>query len=208
MRALRSVPPCERKRARLRVVIFSMKTMKTMMELLISLQRAEHSLQLARRRRQLTPLEDQHGEFYLNLVREIIPEAVLVHYDQMKTTAAELLESPELFSMAVLVATYGSLSPCKRQRLLKHFATPPRLAHSRPHAKTSALQLGQRARSAPRPRACIRPLCRTVRPRGPQFGLMRYLDVLSTSVSRDLVCHCLAGFGSETGATASSSSTR
>ena len=40
------------------------------------------------------------------------------------------------------------------------------------------------------------------------FGLMRYLDGLSTSVSPDLVRRFLAGFGSEPVRTASSSSTR
>jgi hypothetical protein len=40
------------------------------------------------------------------------------------------------------------------------------------------------------------------------FGLMRYRDGLLTSVSLDLVRGFLAGFGSETVATASSPSTR
>lgn len=95
------------------------------MELLISLQRVEHSMQVARQRRQLTPLEARHGEHYLNLVREIIPAEALVHYDRMKTTAADLLGTPELFAMAVLVATYGSLSPQQRKEFANHFATQP-----------------------------------------------------------------------------------
>jgi hypothetical protein len=99
--------------------------MKTMMELLISLQRVEHSMQVARQRRQLTPLETRHGEHYLNLVREIVPAEALVHYDRMKTTAADLLDTPELFAMAVLLATYGSLSPQQRKEFVNHFATQP-----------------------------------------------------------------------------------
>jgi hypothetical protein len=99
--------------------------MKTMMELLISLQRVEHSMQVARQRRQLTPLETRHGEHYLNLVREIVPAEALVHYDRMKTTAADLLDTPELFAMAVLLATYRSLSPQHRKEFANHFATQP-----------------------------------------------------------------------------------
>jgi hypothetical protein len=98
--------------------------MKTMMELLISLQRVEHSMQVARQRRQLTPLESRHSDHYLTLVREIIPAEALVHYDRMKTTAADLLETPELFAMAVLVSTYGSLSPQQRKEFANHFAQP------------------------------------------------------------------------------------
>jgi hypothetical protein len=99
--------------------------MKTMMELLISLQRVEHSMQVARQRRQLTPLEIRDGEHYLNLVREIIPAEALVHYDRMKTTAADLLDTPELFAMAVLLETYSSLSPQQRKEFVNHFATQP-----------------------------------------------------------------------------------
>ena len=100
------------------------KTMKTMMELLISLQRFDAHLQTVCRRQQLSPREEQAARWHLHLVREIIPTAVLVHYDQMETTA-DLRESPELFAMAVLLATYGSLSSRQRKKFLNHFATEP-----------------------------------------------------------------------------------
>jgi len=95
--------------------------MKTMMELLVALQRLEHSVQTVCRRRQLTPLEVQAAQRHLDLVRDIIPAEVLAFYDQMKGTEADLLTSPEMFAMAVLVATYRSLAPPQRQQMLRHF---------------------------------------------------------------------------------------
>jgi hypothetical protein len=58
-------------------------------------------------------------------VRECLSAEVLVHYDRLKETEPELLECPEVFAMAVLVSTYRSLSPRKREKLVNHFATPP-----------------------------------------------------------------------------------
>lgn len=99
-----------------------------MMDLLIGLQRFEHSMQIACHRRQLTPSEQAAAWRNLTLVREVLPVEVLAHYDRMKTSHAELMESPELFVMAVLVSTYCNLSRRKRQELLAHFATKPRAA--------------------------------------------------------------------------------
>lgn len=119
-------------------------TMKTMMELLISLQRFDEHLETVSRRHQLSPRETQAARRHLHLVREIIPAEVLVHYDHMKTTAADLLESPELFSMAVLVATYRSLSPRKRKRFVNHFATQPRPERSsNGHADNRPARVGK-----------------------------------------------------------------
>jgi hypothetical protein len=95
--------------------------MKTMMDLLISLRRADALAEAAGRNRQLSPGEKLAARCQVDLVREVIPCEVLVHYDDLKTTANDLLESPGLFAMAVLLTTYRSLSPAKRKKLLRHF---------------------------------------------------------------------------------------
>ena len=91
-----------------------------MIDLLVRLQEVEHCAQLA-------PREKQSAHGYVALVREILPAEVLVRYDQMKGSDADLLDSRELFAMAVLVATYRSLSPRKRKKLLAHFSMEPRI---------------------------------------------------------------------------------
>jgi hypothetical protein len=122
--------------------------MKTMMELLISLQRAEYSLQLTRRGRQFSPLEKQFAQRHLDLVREIIPAEVLALNDRMKTADSDLLSnSPELFAMSVLVATYSSLTASKRKKFVNHFAKP-----------------------APRSVVRQRAQCQAARSRGKAFG--------------------------------------
>jgi hypothetical protein len=99
--------------------------MKTMMELLIRLQQLRLSSRRAAHNNQLTAAEKNSIRFFKNLVRECLPAEVLFHYDQLKETEPELLECPEVFAMAVLVSTYRSLSPLKREKLVNHFATPP-----------------------------------------------------------------------------------
>jgi hypothetical protein len=96
--------------------------MKTMMDLLISLRRADAAAASARRNRQLSPGEKLAARRQTDLVREVIPPEVLAHYDHLKANATDLRESPELLAMAVLLTTYRSLSPAKRKKLLKHFA--------------------------------------------------------------------------------------
>ena len=100
--------------------------MKTMMELLIRLQQLRLSSLRAAHNNQLTAAEKNSIRFFKSLVRECLPAEVLVHYDRLKETEPELLECPEVFAMAVLVSTYRSLSPRKREKLVNHFTTPPR----------------------------------------------------------------------------------
>jgi len=95
--------------------------MKTMMDLLISLRRADAAADAAHGNRQLSPGEKLVARRHMDLVREVIPPEVLAHYDHLKATATDLRESPELLAMAVLLTTYRSLSPAKRKKLLKHF---------------------------------------------------------------------------------------
>jgi hypothetical protein len=96
--------------------------MKTMMDLLISLRRMDAAVEAAGRNRQLSPGEKLVARRHMDLVREVIPPEVLTPYDHFKATATDLLESPELLAMAVLLTTYRSLSPAKRKKLLMHFA--------------------------------------------------------------------------------------
>jgi hypothetical protein len=121
--------------------------MKTMMELLIRLQQLRLSSLRAAHNNQLTAAEKNSIRFFKSLVRsprgvglvtcpgdvplftpqgECLSAEVLVHYDRLKETEPELLECPEVFAMAVLVSTYRSLSPRKREKLVNHFTTPPR----------------------------------------------------------------------------------
>lgn len=97
-------------------------TMKTMMDLLISLRRMDAAAKAAGRNRQLSPGEKETVRRHVDLVREVIPSEVLAHYDNLKITAVDLLESPDLLAMAVLLTTYRGLSPAKRKHLLRHFA--------------------------------------------------------------------------------------
>ncbi len=128
-------------------------SMKIMMDLLIGLQRLERAVETACQQRQLTPREAQALEGHLGLVREIVPNEVLAFYDEMKRTDKDLAPSPELFSMAVLVATYRSLSPQKRRKLLTHFSMEPGLRsftnHSGTRSVTPAGKLWQRAARQP-----------------------------------------------------------
>jgi len=101
--------------------------MKTMLELLIRLHELRDCCERARRNPQLTKGEKAVPCLHKQLVRECLPAAVLGHYDRMKKTERVLRACPEIFAMAVLVATYRSLSPRGRKKLATHFATtaPP-----------------------------------------------------------------------------------
>ncbi len=98
--------------------------MKTMMEILIRLQQLRRSSLRFAQNKQLTAAEKNSVRCLKNLVRECLPAKVLVHYDQLKETEPELLKCPEVFAMAVLVATYRELSAHKRKKLVMHFAIP------------------------------------------------------------------------------------
>ena len=99
--------------------------MKTMLELLIRLHEMRSCCERVKRNPQLTSEEKAIACSHKQLVRECLPGTVLQHYDRMKTTERALLTCPEIFAMAVLVATYRSLSPLQRRRLVRHFKTAP-----------------------------------------------------------------------------------
>lgn len=98
--------------------------MKTMLELLIRLHEMRCCCERVLRNPQLTQREKDLARHHKQLVRECLPVAVLTHYDQMKKTERTLRTCPEIFGMGVLVATYRSLSPLQRRRLVRHFNTP------------------------------------------------------------------------------------
>src|ERR1043166_5642503 len=128
------------------------KIMRTMMEPLIRLQEMRICCERVARNPQWTDEEKTAACCFKNLVRDGLPREVLVHYDRLKEAEPELLECPEVFAMAVLVSTYRSLSPRKRRRLVRHFATPQhapsngnRWAGTSPrHAQKRLLRRGRR----------------------------------------------------------------
>jgi hypothetical protein len=97
--------------------------MKTMLELLIRLHEMRCLCERVKRNPQLTNGEKSIACLHKQLVRECLPVEVLNHYDRMKKTERMLLTSSEIFAMAVLVATYRSLSPLQRKRLAGHHRT-------------------------------------------------------------------------------------
>jgi len=97
--------------------------MKTMLELLIRLQELGHTADRVTGNPQLTRGEKAAAHIFKTLVRECLPPAVLIHYDNLKRQKPELLGCPEVFAMAVLVSAYQSLTPRKRRKLVEHFRT-------------------------------------------------------------------------------------
>lgn len=97
-------------------------SMKTMLDLLTRLVEMRYCYERVKDNPQLTEGEKCAAWCLKNLVRDCLPGPVLVTYDRMKETEAELHECPEVFAMAVLVSTYRRASPAKRRKLLAHFA--------------------------------------------------------------------------------------
>jgi hypothetical protein len=95
--------------------------MKTMLDLLIRLQELRRTVDRALRNPQLTDGEKSTACCFKGLVRGCLPPEVLVHYDSLKHREPELMRSPEVFAMAVIVSTYRSLPPPGRRKLLAHF---------------------------------------------------------------------------------------
>lgn len=101
--------------------------MKTMMDLVMRLNELDRSCRRAAANPQLTDGERASVRIYTNLVREVIPVEVRAHYERLVASEPDLAECPEIFAMAVLVSTYRSLPPGKRQKLATHFGPAPRL---------------------------------------------------------------------------------
>ena len=99
-------------------------SMNTMLDLLTRLVEMRQCCQRVRDNSQLTDGEKAAAQSLKNVVREGLPAPLLVTYDRMKETEAELLECPEVFAMAVLVATYGRSPEANRKKLPARFANP------------------------------------------------------------------------------------
>jgi hypothetical protein len=98
--------------------------MRTMLELVIRLHEMRTCCRRAVRNPQLTDHERAAARFHKQIVRGCLPAEVLAHYDRLKETDPELLKSPEVFAMAVIVETWRSLSLAKQKKLVAYFATP------------------------------------------------------------------------------------
>lgn len=122
-----------------------------MMEILIRLQQLRRSSLRTAHNKQLTAAEKYSIRCFKNLVRECLPAEVLVHYDQLKEAEPELLKCPEVFAMAVLVASYRELSAHKRKKLVMHFAIPTGPAcHCPSHLAARTAQIHKARRRIPR----------------------------------------------------------
>jgi len=113
--------------------------MKTMMELLIRVQQLRDCCQRTANNPQLTQGEKNSARLFKLLVRECLPPEVLWNYDQLKQTDLELLKSPDIFAMAVLVDTYRNSTPAGRKKLLAHFPTPAPIMPHNPSPRTGGL---------------------------------------------------------------------
>jgi hypothetical protein len=98
--------------------------MKTTLDLLTRLIEMQNCLNRVKDNPQLTDGEKAAARCFKKMVRECVPATALTTYDRMKETEPELLKCPEVFAMAVLVATYRASSPAKRKKLHAHFAAP------------------------------------------------------------------------------------
>ena len=87
------------------------------------LQELECSLTHFESSRRFTTREKRRLLLSIDLVKSTIPDSVLRRYDELKESEAALMRSPEIFAMAVLVATYKELGSLEQERLLTHFAS-------------------------------------------------------------------------------------
>ena len=110
-----------------------------MISLLIRLQQLRACCERAAHNHQFTQGEKNSARSFKTRLRDRLPAEVLRQYDRLKQTEPALLRNPEVFAMAVLVATYRSLSPAKRKKVFAHFAVPPpqrtRTSHARPQQR-------------------------------------------------------------------------
>ena len=120
--------------------------MKTMMELLIRVQQLRDCCQRTANNPQLAQGEKESPRHFKLLVRGCLSREVLWTYDQLKEADPELLQSPHIFAMAVLVDTYRNSTPAGRQKLLAHFATPPLLSRRRNGRLRTSRPVGLRCR--------------------------------------------------------------
>lgn len=89
-----------------------------MLDLLTRLVELQQYCERVKGNPQLTDRETSAALCSTSLVRECLPKPVLDNYDRMQSGEPELLSSPDLFAMAVLVATYVKLPVSQRDEVL------------------------------------------------------------------------------------------
>lgn len=125
--------------------------MKTMLDHLTRLVEMRQRCERVRDNSKLIDGEKAASHSLKNLLRKALPTPLLVTYDRMKETEAELVKYPEVFAMAVLVATYGRAPEAKRKKLSVRFANPLRTAAPTGHNGTTRIR-----RNAMRPGKTVR----------------------------------------------------
>ena len=93
--------------------------MQAMIDLLICLERHEHTADTAMR--QMSPGERSALGTQTDLVRGTIPNHVLRHYKRVKRAEPDLAECPAALAMATLVSAYRALPSRKRHSLTSFF---------------------------------------------------------------------------------------
>jgi hypothetical protein len=119
-----------------------------MLELLIRLQEMRACCARAQRNPQRTRREKARAGTHKQIVRECLPPEVLAQYDRLKRQERALLACPEVFAIAVLVATYRGLPPRQRRKLVAHFAPPATLPIKQPRQDGKTPGRGRTARRA------------------------------------------------------------
>lgn len=89
-----------------------------MMERLIRLQELERGSSRVSRNTHLTDREKRSMLLSIKRVRDNLPANILTSYEKMKKTDVKLLDSPDLFAMAVLVSTFRNTSRTRRKNII------------------------------------------------------------------------------------------
>ena len=115
--------------------------MKTTLELLVRLAEVKKCAQRLSKHGQITNREKVAAECLQRLIRESLPGEVLPYFDTLFETEAQLVDCPEVFAMAVVVATYREVTPSRSKKLLTFFEIPKR-AQKPKLARRSAVPKG------------------------------------------------------------------
>jgi hypothetical protein len=105
--------------------------MRIMLDLLIRFLELRACCERVKNHPQLTNHEKAAAFRMKVLVRECLPKVVLATYDRLERREPELLESPEVFAMAVLAETYRQESAAGRRKLDSHFSVTRPVSRAR-----------------------------------------------------------------------------
>ena len=116
--------------------------MKVMLDILIRLLELRACCERIKDNPELTAGEKAAAYCMKRLVRECLPAPVLATYDRMEQSEVELIESREVFAMAVLVSTYRQASAAGQRKLISCFNTSSRLPDVRTTRSTALNRRG------------------------------------------------------------------